>query len=89
MDKEADYLTKTLDFLISISLQPNIINLRNFQLVILSDKNSTLKYHNISQCRCKDTRIGKFEFVTKNNFFFGKFPIFFLLPINPQVTFRE
>ena len=60
------------DFLIPISLEPNVVDLRDFKLWIMLDQ--TIKVWNIyrfAPTRCKVKEIWKFEFVAKTEFLYG------------------
>ena len=55
------------DFLIPLSLQPNVVDLRYFTLWIRSVRlsSSSLKYQRFSLSGCKDIGNSKYEFVAK------------------------
>ena len=56
-----------VDFLISKSLQSDVVNLWYFTLKMLANSLSW-KYQRFKQSGCKDIGIRKFEFVAKTQF---------------------
>ena len=59
------------DFLIPISLQPNVKELK-YNINYDSSKDLSLKYQRFTILCCKDIRIRQFEFVAKTKFLFGE-----------------
>ena len=60
------------DFLILISLQSNLVNLRYFKLWILLVDILSLKFWRLNPFGCTDIRIRKFEFGSKTQFLCSK-----------------
>ena len=55
-------LSQTLYFLIPISLQPNVVDLRYFKIYILIEKNLSLKYQRFTPSGGKNLGISKLEY---------------------------
>ena len=54
--KEQSFVTKS-DFIIPISLQPNVVELRLFKLNSVRSNNSSLKHQMFTPSDCKDSHI--------------------------------
>ena len=75
--KGINFIATNSDFLIPISLQPNVVDLRYFKLsILLGQKISVWNIKVGKPSGCTDMRIRKFEFVAKTQFLNTKIHIY-------------